>query len=71
MPESPATRNTLHTPKMGADWPHRNADVMMAEHEDLVTPSYRNMHGDALGTVADLDLGAVIAHPELLACVLP
>src|SRR6516165_10197374 len=49
----------------------RDADMVVSERDDLVTLGRCGMQGDALSAVVDLNCWSVVAHPDLLACVLP
>src|SRR5580692_3548255 len=48
-----------------------DADMVVREGDNLVAPGCRCMYRDALGAIADLHGRSVVAHPDLLARVLP
>jgi len=49
----------------------RDADVMIVEHNDLMLSARLRIHCNAFGALTYLDIGAVIAHPFLLAGIAP
>src|SRR5947207_3618721 len=49
----------------------RDAGMVFAMCDDLMTPHRLRVHRDAIATVADFDVAAVIADPDLLARIRP
>ena len=49
----------------------RYARMVIGERDHLMMSHCLHMHRNAVGAVADFDVAAVIAHPDLFARVLP